>query len=178
MAINLKEALLSMSGTSRLASTLVDRLNALDYSEYPVIESTSSSEEDVNNMVDTILSELERSGTESTYTRISEAFVYLLSVIDDLQSELTELRNLSETSAIYEESTEEQVSDFKSNFLKSLHRGQISYLKQFYDRKQFLEMKPATRAVVADCLLEYCNDLNKKPSELWVSLAANNGHFS
>ena len=164
-----------MAGTSSLADSIIGRIDNI---QPDVIESVSAvveGDDDIGSVIETILGEVENVGSGTPVSAIAEAFTILLSRIDELESELVELRAERDTRTL--ESTDEEISEFRENFLNSLRSGKIGYIRQFYNKQQFLEMKPETRKEVADCLLVYCSEINKEPSSLWKSLAVNNGFF-
>lgn len=158
--MELKQALYSLQGTSRLASSLVDQIKT---NLVKNTMSVSSAEELLENVEINVAA-----------AKIIES---LLSRIDELEYQLLEYKTYQEANSLKDQSTDEEIAEFKKVFMASLRSGKIGYVRQFYDRKQFLEMKSNTRKIVADCLIEWCKESEKEPSHLWKVLSLNNGNF-
>ena len=164
-------AILAMSGTSDLADTIIKRMRVSR------MVSTSATEDAAYSVIDRVLENLEGVEEEDLPKRkIAEAFLFLIKKINALQCELDELQARCENIKP-EISSPQEISDFKGDFMRSLRSGSISFIKIFYNKSQFLDMKPETRQVVAECLVEYAKEKNTEPKELWKVLAANGGNI-
>lgn len=183
MNITLNEAIRSMVGTSSLADSLIERNNLNSEQQAPDTsmksESSSEVEADMSSLITGVLSDIgdvETSDLPST-NKVAKVIIHLLETVDDLRSEVEELRGQLSTYTS-SESTPEEVESFKKKFKQSISNRRIGDLRLFYTKSQLRDLSPKTRKIVADCLTEFAEEQHKQPLDVWITISANNGNFN